>query len=142
MNRLGRYLMNRLGRLIVVVLVLGLLPLVSGCPGEIVRSNHNFALPLGEERSFIVDARPKNRKISVNVSSDTPVKVIVTYGPDEATADRLAFKGKPPEHQVKEKVTEDTIEVDLPANQLLRVAVASTVDTKTTANVQLKIKGK
>ena len=132
--------MNHLVRMVVgVMMIVGLPMLLAGCSSEMVRSNHSLTVQKGEERTLVLDPRPRDRKISVSVNSDAPVDIIISYGADESTAERNAFSGKAPLRQSKDKVTDDSFEVDLPANQLLRVAVSA---TKSTANVQVKMKGK
>jgi hypothetical protein len=132
--------MNHLLRMVVgVMMIVGLPMLLAGCTSEVVRSNQSLTVQKGEERSLLLDARPRDRKISVSVNSDAPVDIIISYGADESTAERNALSGKAPQRQAKDKVTDDSFEVDLPANQLLRVAVSA---TKSTANVQVKMKGK
>jgi hypothetical protein len=132
--------MNHLVRMVVgVMMIVGLPMLLAGCSSEMVRSNHSLTVQKGEERTLVLDPRPRDRKISVSVNSDAPVDIIISYGADESTAERNAFSGKAPLRQSKDKVTDDSFEVDLPANQLLRVAVSA---IKSNANVQVKMKGK
>jgi hypothetical protein len=113
---------------------------VAGCQSKL-NIDQTVQIESGAMKTIEIDAPRYDQKMVFAIQSDNPVNVFVYLQKDKTAVMDAIDKGKKPEGLLasKENVTNETLEVSVPAKQPATIAFQTMTKT---AVVKLKITGK